>query len=109
MSNLPTKLMGSALSSAAPVQPTRASTRVQRRTQRQLAELEGQQVVAEAAVTARAHLIGTATSAAMQTGAAIHHEGVLLAQMSPAAAQALEHLAAASTAGLARIILDASE
>jgi len=85
------------------------STRVSRQTAQALAQLEQQSLVAEAAVTARAHLIGTATHASLRTSAAIHAEAVLLAQVSPAAADALARIASASTAGLTNIVIDASQ
>jgi len=64
--------------------------------------------VAETAVTARARLVGQATQASMRTSAAIWVEAELLAQVSPAAADALGRIASASTAGLTNIVLDAS-
>ena len=45
----------------------------------------------------------------MRTSAAIHAEAVLLAQVAPAAADALSKIASASTLGLTNIVLDASE
>jgi hypothetical protein len=104
---LPAGLTGSALASAGQTAPT--STRLARRTALALDQLEQRSIVAEAAVTARAHLIGQATHASMRTSAAIHAEAVMLAQVAPAAADALAKIASASTAGLTRIVLDASE
>jgi len=104
---LPTRLTGSALASAGAggLTPNRTS----RRTMLALDQIEQRSIVAEAAVTARARLIGQATHASMRTSAAIHSEAVLLAELAPAAADALAQIAAASTAGLTRIVLDASE
>lgn len=106
-SNLPVRLTGSALASAGG--GALMSTRVARQTALALAQIEQRSIVADAAVTARAGLIGRATHVSMRTSAAIHSEAVLLAQLAPAAADALAQIAAASTAGLTRIVLDASE
>ena len=103
---LPARLTGYALGSAGSAV---APSRMNRRTALALDQLEQRSIVAEAAVTARAHLIGQATHASMRTSAAIHAEAIMLAQMAPAAADALAKIAGASTAGLARIVIDASE
>jgi len=76
---------------------------------RALAALEQQSLVAEASVSARARLIGRAAQASMRTSAAIHAEAMLLAQVSPAAADALAQIASASTAGLTNLVIDASQ
>lgn len=104
---LPAALTGSALASAG--QTAMTPSRLTRRTALALDQLEQRSIVAEAAVTARAHLIGQATHASMRTAAAIHVEAVMLAQIAPAAADALAKIASASTAGLTRIVIDASE
>ena len=104
---LPARLTGAALASAG--SGASAPSRISRQTVRALAALEQQSMVAEAAVGARARLIGQATQASMRTSAAIHAEAVLLAQISPAAADALARIASASTAGLTNIVLDASQ
>ena len=104
---LPAGLTGSALASAG--QTALTPSRMNRRTALALDQLEQRSIVAEAAVTARAHLIGQATHASMRTSAAIHAEAVMLAQIAPAAADALAKIASASTAGLTRIVIDASE
>lgn len=103
--NLPTRLTGNALASAAGTR----SGRVARRTEHALNQLQHQADVSEAAVQARARLIGQANSAAMRTAAAVHLEGQMLAELSPAAARALEAIAMASTVGLTNIVIDASE
>ena len=103
---LPAGLTGSALASAG---QNALTSRLSRRTALALDQLEQRSIVAEAAVTARAHLIGQATHASMRTSAAIHAEAVMLAQIAPAAADALAKIASASTAGLTRIVIDASE
>lgn len=105
-SHLPARLTGSALASAG---GARGSSRVARRTEQALANLEHESRLAEACVTSRARLIGQATHASMRTSASIHGEAVLLAQVAPAAADALSKIAAASTLGLVNIVLDASE
>src|SRR4051812_11191599 len=94
---LPAGLTGSALASAG--QTALTPSRMSRRTALALDQLEQRSIVAEAAVTARAHLIGQATHASMRTSAAIHAEAVMLAQIAPAAADALAKIASASTAG----------
>lgn len=104
--NLPARLTGSALASAG---GARSTGRVARRTEQALANLEHESIVAEACVASRARLIGQATHASMKTSAAIHAEAVLLAQVAPAAADALSKIAAASTIGLVNIVVDASE
>ena len=102
---LPVRLTGAALAPAGGGALTQ--TRLTRQTALALAQIEHRSIVAEAAVTAR--LIGQATHASMRTSAAIHSEAVLLAQLAPAAADALAQIAASSMAGLNRIVLDASE
>lgn len=104
---LPVRLTGSALASAGGAAPT--PPRIARQTALALAQIEQRSLVAEAAVTARARLIGQATHASLRTSAAIHTEAVLLAQLAPAAADALARIAAASTLGLTNIVMDASE
>jgi hypothetical protein len=101
---LPARLTGSAL-----VSPGRTAPRPMRETRRTLSVLGQRSIVAEAAVRARAHLIGQATQTSLRTSAAIHAEATALAHATPAAAQALATIASASTAGLTRIVLDASE
>ena len=105
--NLPARLTGTALASAGSAGLT--PTRLGRRTEMALDRLESQSIVAEACVAARARLIGQATHASMRTSASIHAEAVLLAQIAPAAADALSKIVAASTLGLTNIVLDASE
>ena len=103
---VPARLTGAALASAGSSALT--PSRVNRQTVRALAALEQQSLVAEASVSARAHLIGHATHASLRTSAAIWAEAELLAAMSPAAADALGRIANASTVGLTNIVLDAS-
>ncbi len=105
-SSLPARLTGSALASAGGGGLTRS--RVSRDTVRALVQLEQQSIIAEASVSARAHLIGHATHASLRTSAAIWAEAELLAAMSPAAVDALGRIANASTVGLTNIVLDAS-
>ena len=105
-SNLPTRLTGTAQASTGGAALT--PNRVSRQTVRALAQLEQQSLVAESAVAARARLVGHATQASLRTSAAIWAEAELLAQVSPAAADALGRIASASTAGLTNIVLDAS-
>ena len=107
MNTLPTRLTGTALASAGGGALT--TSRVARQTAMALARIEQRSLVAEAAVTARAHLIGQATHASMRTSASIHAEAALLAQLAPAATDALSRIATASTLGLTNIVLDASE
>jgi hypothetical protein len=104
---LPVRLTGSALA-AAGGGGALTPARVSRQTGRALASLEQQSLVAEAAVTCRAHLIGQATRASLRTSAAIWAEAELLAQLTPSAGQALHQIASASTLGLTNIVLDAS-
>jgi len=104
---LPARLTGAALASAGNGGLT--ATRVARRTLVALDQLEQRSMVAEAAVTARARLIGQASRASLRTSAAVWAEAELLAAVSPSAADALGKIANASTAGLTRIVLDASD
>ena len=101
---LPARLAGSALVSSGQTTPRPA-----RDARRTLVALGQRSIVAEAAVRARAQLIGHATQTSLRTSAAIHAEATALAQATPAAAHALATIASASTAGLTRLVLDASE
>lgn len=104
---VPARLTGTALMSAGGA--GLAPARLNRRTAMALDQLEQRSLVAEAIVASRARLIHTAARASMHASASIHSEAVLLAQVSPAAADALARIASATTAGLTQLVLDASQ